>query len=110
MGKTDEENKNKMVSTLIAHETQRNFNTDLSITLGTIESLFKNSKFFSDEQILHLMSSTNIVLGEYLDRLNNQKKTVNKTTLREDSCICQEHLPTIWAANLDRLQIIICII
>lgn len=76
------------MSTLVAHETQRNFNTDLSITLGTIESLFKNSKNFSDEQINNLMDSTNTVLGEYLDNLSKSKKTVNKTTLKENSCIC----------------------
>jgi len=106
MSKGEEDPKNKLGQAPASHETQRNFNNDLSITLGTIESLFTFSNTFSDAQIEFLLKSINRIIEEYLERLQNNKKTLNKTNLREDSCICMENLASVWVANSSRIPLI----
>jgi hypothetical protein len=106
MSKGEEDPKNKLGQAPASHETQRNFNNDLSITMGTIESLFTFSNTFSDAQIEFLLKSINRIIEEYLERLQNNKKTLNKTNLREDSCICMENLSSVWVANSSRIPLI----
>ena len=95
--------KDKLKSTLASHETHRNFNSDLSITLGTIESLFQNSCSFSDEQIIFLMDSVNIIIGNHLDLLMKMKLKT-KRDVKGKKCVCQENLGVIWASNLKRMD------
>lgn len=46
------------------NNTQRSLSTDLSITLGTVESLFKSSANFSLNQVLDLIKALKVLFEE----------------------------------------------
>lgn len=88
----------------VNHKSQSTFNSDVTITLASITSLFELSAGFTEDQLRNLMTSVAKILSEFLESKSKKKKSSADSADAE--CISQTNLGSIWKANKHRIGVV----